>query len=391
MKKGSREFLQSFGGGGTPELEISQDVRKSSNLNFVRYYVTKALISIVKIFPLPGEGCYARRSAGQSTQILFTLAKGATHVVLPTSQRKSVFTLAKGATHVDPPISQRKYVFTLVKGAAHAALSNKQRKCAFTLPEVLITLGIIGVVAAITMPVIISKIQDRQNITKWKKAYSTVSNAFNLIISENITVCRQGTYSNGKCSMPLDSSNKYGGDTFQYSEEFIERFRAILQPVSACYRYIDPKCDNDGFSSHIKFYWAGISIGSTVYGTLKLPYNERNQTPVAVYSLANVAFLLKDGSVVYLGGTHGGPWISVDVNGAAQGPNQIGRDFFIISVFNNKILPLGAEGTYNKDANNGKCECSKDAGTETMTYFAGAGGVGEVVSGGCCSAEYLLK
>jgi len=31
------------------------------------------------------------------------------------------------------------------------------KKCAFTLAEVLITLGIIGVVAAMTLPVVVSK------------------------------------------------------------------------------------------------------------------------------------------------------------------------------------------------------------------------------------------
>ena len=35
------------------------------------------------------------------------------------------------------------------------------QKCAFTLAEVLITLGIIGVVAAVTMPIIVANIQDR--------------------------------------------------------------------------------------------------------------------------------------------------------------------------------------------------------------------------------------
>ena len=272
-----------------------------------------------------------------------------------------------------------------------------KKKAAFTLSEVLITLGIIGVVAAITLPVIISKIDDRQNIARWKKAYSTVSNAFNLVVSEDILVCRTPVtsskidYWNGKCELGAGSSNKYGGDTFQYSEEFIDRFKEVLQPVSACYRYIDPLCDNNGYGSHIKFHWAGIFNGGTIYGTLKKPYTDKDDRPVEVYNLANIAFLLKDGSVVYLGGTHGGPWMSVDVNGAAQGPNQIGRDFFIMSIFYNKMLPLGADGTYNKDTNNGECECSKEAGAETMTYFAGAGGSGEVVSGGCCSAKYLLE
>ena len=47
---------------------------------------------------------------------------------------------------------------------------------AFTLAEVLITLGIIGVVAAITMPTIVAKAQDKVLTTQFKKAYNITSN-----------------------------------------------------------------------------------------------------------------------------------------------------------------------------------------------------------------------
>ena len=47
---------------------------------------------------------------------------------------------------------------------------------AFTLAEVLITLGIIGVVAAITMPTVIAKVQDKVLMNQFKKAYSILSN-----------------------------------------------------------------------------------------------------------------------------------------------------------------------------------------------------------------------
>ena len=48
----------------------------------------------------------------------------------------------------------------------------------FTLAEVLITLGIIGVVAALTLPSLISNHQEKVKITKLKKAYSVLSNAY---------------------------------------------------------------------------------------------------------------------------------------------------------------------------------------------------------------------
>lgn len=51
---------------------------------------------------------------------------------------------------------------------------------AFTLAEVLITLGIIGVVAAITIPTLISNSQKNQVAKKVEKTYSTLCNAFKM-------------------------------------------------------------------------------------------------------------------------------------------------------------------------------------------------------------------
>uniref|UniRef100_UPI0040253C9A type II secretion system protein n=1 Tax=Candidatus Scatousia sp. TaxID=3085663 RepID=UPI0040253C9A len=51
------------------------------------------------------------------------------------------------------------------------------RKAAFTLAEVLITLGIIGVVAAITLPTINQNRQDNELITQTKKVYADINNA----------------------------------------------------------------------------------------------------------------------------------------------------------------------------------------------------------------------
>ena len=52
-----------------------------------------------------------------------------------------------------------------------------RKRAAFTLAEVLITLGIIGVVAAMTMPTLINKTQNKQLETAFKVAYSTFSQA----------------------------------------------------------------------------------------------------------------------------------------------------------------------------------------------------------------------
>lgn len=59
------------------------------------------------------------------------------------------------------------------------------KKIAFTLAEVLITLGIIGVVAAMTLPAVITKYQKKATAQKLKKFYSVMSQAIKLSEIEN--------------------------------------------------------------------------------------------------------------------------------------------------------------------------------------------------------------
>ena len=59
-------------------------------------------------------------------------------------------------------------------------------KCtAFTLAEVLITLGIIGIVAALTIPVLYSKYQQKVTETRFERVYSDLTKAFNAGAIEN--------------------------------------------------------------------------------------------------------------------------------------------------------------------------------------------------------------
>ena len=62
---------------------------------------------------------------------------------------------------------------------------DKYRRVAFTLAEVLITLGIIGVVAALTIPSLIAKYQDKVLINQTKKAFSVFQNGLALASQDN--------------------------------------------------------------------------------------------------------------------------------------------------------------------------------------------------------------
>ena len=70
-------------------------------------------------------------------------------------------------------VTSKRVAFTLAEVfSPHCA---GRRKIAFTLAEVLITLGIIGIVAALTMPSVIEKHQKQVTVNKLKKVYSTLS------------------------------------------------------------------------------------------------------------------------------------------------------------------------------------------------------------------------
>ncbi len=68
-------------------------------------------------------------------------------------------------------VSRSQTVFT------HNASPLTKKKNAFTLAEVLITLGIIGVVAAMTLPALIQKNNNRVVETRLQKFYSTINQA----------------------------------------------------------------------------------------------------------------------------------------------------------------------------------------------------------------------
>ena len=56
-------------------------------------------------------------------------------------------------------------------------MKNLRHQLAFTLAEVLITIGIVGVVASMTMPVLINKYRAKVLETGFKKSYSNISKA----------------------------------------------------------------------------------------------------------------------------------------------------------------------------------------------------------------------
>ncbi|MBR1425611.1 type II secretion system protein, partial [bacterium] len=132
--------------------------------------------------PLVGEGLGVRgvpaRGNHTTTKTFPSLAR-----TLPSKQSGELFARGKvgmggSICHIKQPTPTlpnhggRKAAFTLAEGATHTNTPPLVAKAAFTLAEVLITLAIIGVVAALTLPTLIAKVNEKvdQNQIKVTRA-----------------------------------------------------------------------------------------------------------------------------------------------------------------------------------------------------------------------------
>lgn len=176
-------------------------------------------------------------------------------------------------------------------------------KFAFTLSEVLITLGIIGVVSAMTLPSVINNYKEREIVSKVKKFYSTMNQAFLMSVKDN-------GYANewevGDGQNPANASR------------IAKYFKPYLKIIKDC----------GGRSGCLGY----TENPSTLNGSRTNP----NYDTTNVYSKA----ILNDGSYVwwrsnsgtYCKGVEGGHndacgAIFFDINGG-KAPNTVGKDIF---------------------------------------------------------------
>ena len=90
-----------------------------------------------------------------------------------------------GGTESGFSLLKGKNLFTLAEGATHVDMFGNYRKTAFTLAEVLITLGIIGVVAALTLPTVIHNHKKKDIETKLARIYSVMNQAIIMAEAEH--------------------------------------------------------------------------------------------------------------------------------------------------------------------------------------------------------------
>lgn len=173
-------------------------------------------------------------------------------------------------------------------------------KKAFTLAEVLITLGIIGVVVALTMPTLITKYQKRQTVAQLKSAYSILSNAVLLSINKN------GPTSEWFYNNSPENASSWGNNAKNFYFTYLDEF---LQVGEYC----------------------GIKHTEPRKGACKEIYAQGDTIAYSVILKNGVGLTIRGDSRTE------GMEIQLDINGA-KNPNRCGRDGFIFEINTNEGL-----------------------------------------------------
>jgi prepilin-type N-terminal cleavage/methylation domain-containing protein len=205
----------------------------------------------------------------------------------------------------------------------------KYLKHAFTLSEVLISLVIIGVIAAITVPTLLQKYQDQALKSALKKNYSVLKSALDKYQVEH-----------GERLLPSD----VGGHKLK---PILVKYLNVTKDCG--WGHSDANANNDVC---IPFYDSTSENNSKVYKT----YNGKNSITLNYFD--DGQFVLTDGSIILLEntGSTSNLLISVDVNGYLKKPNRLGKDLFMFQL-NDKgeLLPMGAKGSDFYSENDDYC------------------------------------
>lgn len=187
------------------------------------------------------------------------------------------------------------------------------RKKAFTLAEVLITLGVIGVVAAMTIPTIMRNIQITELKTAFKKSYTTLNQALNQIIADN--------GSEYKCYL-----NPIGTNTSSECTSFWPDFKTKLKVQKVYYGVVD------GVNAP---NYTGTDLITAQGGYKKNAGCNGGDVSLKV---SKTVWTLADGSMlISYSDTFGvGSFFILDTNGIKK-PNKWGYDLFILE-FRKKSL-----------------------------------------------------
>lgn len=195
------------------------------------------------------------------------------------------------------------------------------KKDAFTLAEVLITLGIVGVVAAMTLPELTAKYKDKQTVSQLKKVYSSLNQAVQLAKEDN---------------GPIESWDLVGFFSPEGAKNLIEILTPYLKVTKYCSNRTENCVPDMYYYPDMKTYMnlnsdtrtgKAVLADGTIFMVRTRAKNCDDNT-IAVEQIKDQKF------------KNYCAWMLVDINGFKK-PNALGRDLFAFNLFSSGVYPAG--------------------------------------------------
>lgn len=194
----------------------------------------------------------------------------------------------------------------------------------------LITLGIIGVIAAITLPIVITNYQKQETVNRLKKIYSTINQALLISQSEN------GNFTEWGIALEEADWDKYQ-----------DKLSSIVKQNIIPYLKILKDCEYDKCKD----------AATTTFkdGTISKWYGNRTHYVVYLTDGSRILFFIDNSNNA--DGTN--MWhdlaMMLDINGDSK-PNLMGRDVFYLFLHsnNNKVNMFGTG--YSRETLKSNCE-----------------------------------
>lgn len=218
-------------------------------------------------------------------------------------------------------------IFKFLEAPIRITNFNPTRNNAFTLAEVLITLGIIGIVAALTIPSLIGKYREKQTVNAVKTAYSIFSQAY-LRLTEDYPDLSQMVDENATPK---------------------ERAQFLLKELTKYIKTIR-RCDQDKYCMGEKY----ISLSGKPLPQLDNLWDKTENIETGALANGMTFWVLSENDK---DGEFAGQ-LGIDINGNKK-PNQMGVDFFWFTVDKHGVVTAGRRPKtrpagiyYNCDMNN---------------------------------------
>ena len=218
--------------------------------------------------------------------------------------------------------------------------TTSKKYLAFTLAEVLIVLGIIGIVAELTIPTLMQNTQQKVAVTQLKKAFSTLSQAYTMAVQENGTPDTWGLSDYSDAAQPG-------------SKVIIDKLAPYLRVQKSC--GTGAGCFATGPYKRLKT--ADTFDPNTSSETKILLADGVSMTAWSGWASCGGAFAGAPLSMQNICGS-----LEVDINGSKK-PNQDGVDYFVFWLTESGIVPNGISSMPASSGNSFDVACAAADGS----------------------------